>query len=44
LFKGFLRQVVFAGEEAEGIGGKLPKYVKKALISKQTLGHFKNWI
>jgi len=43
LFKGFLtgvREVALVGDEGEEIEGKLPPSIKKALISKQTLGHF----
>jgi len=32
------------GEEGGRIGENYPKYVKKALISKKTLGRLTNWI
>jgi len=35
-----LREVALAGEEGGRIGGIASNYVKKSLISKQTLGHF----
>ena len=37
-----MREVTLDGEEGEGIGENARKYVKKALVSKQTLGHFNN--
>ena len=35
-----MREVALAGEEGEELEKIAPKYVKKALISKETLGHF----
>jgi len=35
-----LREVALAREEGGGIGQNCPQVCQKALISKQTLGHF----
>jgi len=38
--------MILSGQEDVGLGHNCPpsKCVKKALISRQTLGHFSNWI